>query len=374
MIESNKFFLQLKKKKVNFFAGVPDSVLKATKNFFERKNKKNHIVTANEGLSVAACIGHHLATGEMACAYMQNSGLGNAINPLISIAHKKVYSIPLLLLIGWRGAPGVKDEPQHIVKGKVTRDLLDLLDIKYCILNKTKDLTKLKKLIEYGKKKQQPVACLVKKGTLIDTSKSKIKFKFVSNIKRIDFIETLLNQISHNTNIVSTTGYTSRELHQIRLNKNLKKGKDFYMVGGMGHSGMVALGSSLSSNKTTLCLDGDGSVIMHLGSLANIGLFGRRNFKHILFNNYAHESVGGQETNSQNINFEKLINALGYKKYFLIDTNKKIKTSLKKFLKSKGPSFLEVRVKMGSVKDLARPKKLITIKNNYLSKYYDKKN
>ncbi len=371
MIESKIFFSHLKKKKINFFSGVPDSVLKATKSFFEKKNKKNHIVAANEGLSVAACIGHHLATGEMACAYMQNSGLGNAINPLISIAHKKIYSIPMLLLIGWRGAPGTKDEPQHLVKGAITRNLLDLLDIKYCILNNTKDFTKLKKLIDYGKKKKQPVACLVKKGTLIDTNKSKIRVKSISNIKRIDFIEILLNQISRDTNIISTTGYTSRELHQIRLNKNLKKGKDFYMVGGMGHSGMVALGSSLSSSKTTLCLDGDGSLIMHMGSLANIGLFGKRNFKHILFNNYAHESVGGQETNSQNINFEKLVYALGYKKYFLMNAKSKIKTSLQKFLKSSGPSFLEVKIEMGSIKDLIRPKKLIMVKNNYLGKNYD---
>ena len=370
MINVDNFFKFLKSNKVNFYTGVPDSILKKTKKHFENLNFKNHIPVNNEGSAVAAAIGYYLTTKKIACVYMQNSGLGNAINPLISIAHKKVYSIPVFLLIGWRGAPGVKDEPQHILKGAITVKLLKLLNIKYCILNKERDFLKVKKLINYSKKNKVPVACLIKKNILKGKKIDRIKYKNFSksNIQRKDFIKALIKSIKSSVKIISTTGYTSRELYQLRKKYNLNNGSDFYMVGGMGHSSMVALGASIHSKKQVICLDGDGSILMHMGSLANIGNLGNKNFKHILLNNYSHESVGGQKTFSEKMQFNKIAKGSGYKKYYFLNNKKKINQILKKFLISKGPSFLEVAIKHGSIENLTRPTNLNRIKKNFMNK------
>ena len=368
MIEVNKFFKFLNNNGINFFAGVPDSVLKNTKQNLERKNKKKHIITANEGSAIASCMGYFLATRKLSCAYMQNSGLGNAINPLISIAHKKVYSIPIFLMIGWRGSPGIKDEPQHLTKGAITPKLLKLLNIKYCILENESDFSKLKKLIIFSKKEKVAVACLISKNILISKKDSKKINIIKPGIRREDFIKILLNNINLKTNIISTTGYTSRELYQTRLKYNLNKGKDFYMVGGMGHSSMVALGLSIYTNKQVICLDGDGSVLMHMGALANIGRLAKNNYKHIVLNNFAHESVGGQRTFSENLNFRDLVRGAGYKKYFYLNKQKEIKIIIKKFLASNGPSMLEVAIKKGAMQNLLRVKNLINIKNKFMKK------
>ncbi len=366
MINVNSFFKFLSKNGVNFFSGVPDSVLKNTKWLLEKKNKKQHIITANEGSAIASSVGYFLATGKLPCAYMQNSGLGNAINPLVSIAHKKVYAIPILLLIGWRGAPGLKDEPQHQAKGAITPKLLRLLDIKYCVLNKAEDFIKLKQLIKFSKKNNKPVACLIKKNILSNPKKNFSFIKNKSEITREDLIKALLDKIKSKTKLISTTGFTSRELYQLRIKHKLKKGQDFYMVGGMGHSSMVALGTSLHTKKEVICLDGDGSLIMHMGSIANIGFSAERNFKHILLNNFSHESVGGQRTNSDNLNFKRLIEGAGYKKFFLVKNKKNINKILKKFLNCKGPCFLEVKIKEGAPRELTRPKNLIEVKKAFV--------
>ena len=368
MINVNKLFKFLNKKGINFYSGVPDSILKSSKTYLEKRKKRQHIIAANEGSAIAACVGYFLSTGKLSCAYLQNSGLGNAINPIISIAHKKVYSIPILLMIGWRGSPGIKDEPQHLAKGEITPKLLKLLNIKFCILNNKKDFIKLDKLINFSKKKKVVVACLIKKNVLKSDNKEKINHVFNSDIKRENFIEILLNSINKKTKLISTTGYVSRELYQLRKKYYLKKGQDFYMVGGMGHASMVALGVSLHTNKQVICLDGDGSAIMHMGSLTNIGNFANSNYKHILLNNFSHESVGGQKTFSENVNFASIATGAGYKKYFYINKRKNIKNILRKFLKTKGPSFLEVVIKTGSIKQLLRPKNLIKIKKKFMVK------
>ena len=222
MIETGKLFKFLEGNGINFFSGVPDSILKSTKWHLEKINKKKHIVAANEGSAIASCIGYFLSTGKLPCAYMQNSGLGNAINPLISIAHKNVYSIPIFILIGWRGAPGTKDEPQHLAKGAITTKLLKLLNIKYFILNNEKDFKNIKKIINFSKKNKTPVACLVKKNILFSKKQITFKRNFKFNLKREEFIKVLLKNLKSNSKIISTTGYTSRELYQIRLKYNLK--------------------------------------------------------------------------------------------------------------------------------------------------------
>ena len=368
MIDVKNLFKFLNQNGIKFFSGVPDSTLKNINWHLEKKSKKQHMIVANEGSAIASCIGYFLSTGKLSCAYMQNSGLSNAINPLISVAHKKVYSIPIFLMIGWRGSPGLKDEPQHLAKGSITLKLLKLLNIKYCVLNNENDFINLKKLINFSKKNNSTVACLFKKNILTSKDKFRQNNYVKSDIQRETFIKILLENISSKTNLISTTGYTSRELYQIRSKYNLRKGSDFYMVGGMGHSSMVALGVSLYKNTTVICLDGDGSMIMHLGSITNIGNFAKNNYKHILLNNFSHESVGGQKTGSENLNFQELAKGAGYKKYFYLNKKKNISKMVKKFLTSKGPSLLEVIIKQGIMKELLRPKNLVNVKNKFMEK------
>ena len=368
MIKVNSLIQKLKKNKIDFFCGVPDSVLKKFISSLNKYNFKN-IVTANEGTAISLASGYHLITKKLPCVYMQNSGLGNAINPLTSIAHEKVYSIPMLLIIGWRGAPGIKDEPQHEVKGLITTKLLNLLKIRYLILNKSKDLNKITTLIKYSKTKKVPVAILVKNNIFSDINfKTKHK-KNQKYISREFFFENFLKIVPKKTYLISNTGYTSRELYQIKKNKKINVGKDFYMVGGMGHASSLSLGVSLKTKVQTFCLDGDGSLLMHMGSLVTNAAFSKKNFKHILFNNNLHESVGDQKTMVNKINFLIFTKSLGYKNYYLIKEKKKIVEILKKFIKSVGPSFLEVKINPGTLNNLQRPKYLEKIKNEFMKKF-----
>jgi phosphonopyruvate decarboxylase len=297
---------------------------------------------------------------------MQNSGLGNAINPLISICHSKVYSIPLILMIGWRGSPKENDEPQHQLKGKITPSILKLLNIKFSVLNNFRDLKKIKNLINYSKYKKRPVAFLIKNNTLSLDSNFEKDNKLKNYLTREAVINGLLNVIKKNTRIISTTGYTSRELFQIRKNKKYKNGKDFYMVGGMGHASMTSLGYSLSSKNQVICLDGDGSLIMHMGSLISTGLKSKSNFKHILLNNGAHESVGDQKIDTFKVNFKNISKGFGYNNYYFAKNNLSFHQNLKYFLKSKGPSFFEVHIRSESIKNLSRPKDFIKVKENFI--------
>jgi phosphonopyruvate decarboxylase len=367
MINANDLFFLLKKNKINFFTGVPDSVLKTFSDILDLQKKEiTNIITANEGSAVALAAGNYLSTQKPALVYMQNSGLGNAINPLISICHKQVYSIPMVLMIGWRGSTNENDEPQHQLKGKITREILKLLDIKFLILKNLKDIKKIESLIHYSKYTKTPVALLIKNHTLYLENNYKKNIKSKYSLTREIVINELLNKIKKNTRIISTTGYTSRELFQIRKNKKYKNGKDFYMVGGMGHSSMMSLGYSLNSKNQVICLDGDGSLIMHMGSLISTGLKSKSNFKHILLNNGSHESVGNQKIDSFKVNFKKISKGLGYKNYYLAKNNLSFQKNIKYFLKSKGPSFFEVHIRSESIKNLSRPKNLIKIKENFI--------
>ena len=292
------------------------------KNFvkLDKLPEKKHIRASNEGSAVGVAAGYHLSSNKIACVYMQNSGLGNAINPLASICHKDIYSIPVLLMIGWRGAPSMpKTEPQHMVKGRMTVSLLKSLGIKHIILDSDKDLSKLKKLMQYSKQNNMPVACLIRKSLSSTNINKKIK-KEIGGVERFDAIKTLLEKIEKRTYIISTTGYTSRELFEIQKAKNYKFVRSFYNVGGMGHASTIALSTSYQKKNDTICLDGDGSVLMHMGSLNMFGKYAKKNFKHILFNNYSHQSVGSQKTISDNVNFKLLSKSMNYKRYVKIRT------------------------------------------------------
>ena len=362
MIKVEALINILKKNKCEFFTGVPDSVLKELSFFLQ--DKKNHIVAANEGSAASIGIGYYLATNKIPCIYMQNSGLSNALNPIISIAHNKVYSIPLILVIGWRGSPGIKDEPQHNVKGRITKQLLKLLDIDFTILRKKNDLNKLNIQIKSAKKNKSIVACLIEQGTLISKNK-KVKKDYYKLNKEF-FLKKLLNNIPTKSKIISSTGYNSRELMYLKQQYKFSGYKDFYMVGGMGHTSSVALGYSLSNKNKTFCIDGDGSFLMHLGSIKTVAKFAEKNYKYILLNNNSHDSVGGQSTNVDTINFKKLSESLGFKEFYSISNKNGLNTTLKNFIKSKNTSFLEVKVTNNKIKKLPRPENLIKIKNEFM--------
>ena len=365
MIKINSIINLLSKNNSNFFTGVPDSVLKELSSFLQNKKKTNHIIATNEGAAVSLGIGHYLSTKKVPCIYMQNSGLSNALNPLISLAHEKVYSIPLILIIGWRGSPKIKDEPQHKVKGKITESILKLLNIKYTIIRSNNDLKKFDQQIKIAKKKNTIVACLIEQGTLEKNINTNKKKDFYTLNKEI-FLKTLLQSLEKNTKIISSTGYNSRELMYLREKYKIKNSNDFYMVGGMGHTSSVALGYSLFSKKKTICIDGDGSFLMHLGSIKTAGTFARKNFKYILLNNNVHDSVGGQSTYSNDINFEKLSKSLGFKKFFSIKDDKNLKKNIQNYLNGNSLNFLEVKVSNNKIKKLPRPTDLIKIKKLFM--------
>jgi len=366
MIYSEDLIRVLKKNKISFFTGVPDSVLKNLSYYIDDYKEPFHKIAVNEGSAVGIGVGYYLSTKKIPCIYMQNSGLGNAINPIISIAHKKVYSIPLLLLIGWRGSPSSQDEPQHMIKGKITKQLLSLLGINFCVLESNKDFKKLSKLIAKSRSEKKIVACLIKNKCLKLKNRKKNNLRISYSLTREKFLNVLLRLIKKDSKIVSSTGHTSRGLMKIRSKSKLNKGKDFYMVGGMGHTNSVTLGMCLQSKKPIICLDGDGSLLMHLGSMFSNGIKKKSNFKHILLNNNSHESVGGQLTGAHKIDFNKLSKSLGYQNYFKITKEKEMSLILKKFLNNKKLSFLEVLLKSNIDQNLPRPGNLIEIKNNFM--------
>ena len=370
MIDVKKLVDQLKNNKINFFTGVPDSVLKNFTNYIDTDKKCENLILTNEGSAVATGIGYYLSTKKIPAVYMQNSGLGNSLNPLISISHEEVYKIPLLLIIGWRGAPNLKDEPQHLAKGEITRQILKLCGIKFCVLENEKDLLKLKKLISFSRKNKRIIACLIKNNTLQTIKKSKKLFTKLrkNDITRAFFVERFLKCIDSNYKIVSSTGYLSRELYS-KIQKQKLDINPFYMVGGMGHASVVSLGYALESKKKTICLDGDGSFLMHMGSAVSIANYSKKNFKYILLNNKSHESVGGQSTNIDKMNVKLFAKSVGYKKYFYLSKKSDSLKVIKSFLKSDGPSFLEVDIKINKLEnELPRPKDLLKVKKNFLKK------
>lgn len=356
----------LKGSNINFFTGVPDSILKNLSSSLSRLGKKNHVITANEGGAVSLATGYHLASKKIPVVYFQNSGLGNAINPITSMVHKEIYSIPMIFFIGWRGCPGINDEVQHKVQGKITLKQLQLLNIKYYIFNKKNYVKNLKTLIKYVRKNSQPAAFIFKNKDLNDSTSNEKNYRknFNKGIIRSDFISKLTKN-SKNSRIIATTGFTSRELFQIRKDSKLNNFKDFYMVGAMGHASMVALGYSLIKKQKIICLDGDGAFLMHQGSSTIVAKFGDKNFKYILLNNGCHESVGEQPTAINNINLKKFALSIGYKKYYLLNKKSLINKTIKLFINSDGPSFLEVKIKTGSLKNLLRIKNLKLVKKNF---------
>lgn len=359
MVSPELFIKTLSANGVSFFAGVPDSLLKNVCAYItDHLPKEQNLITANEGTAVGVAAGHYLATGQIPMVYMQNSGLGNTVNPLLSLADEKVYSIPILLMIGWRGEPGVHDEPQHVKQGEVTLSLLETMGIPYIILpeDEISAASSIDAIVEDCKKTGKPHAIVIKKGTF---GPYKLQNKAVNTypVCREEALKLVAEQLPQDAIIVSTTGKLSRELYEYRDETGKSHESDFLTVGSMGHSSSIALGIALARpERKVFCFDGDGAFIMHMGALTSIGNMAPKNFIHVLFNNGAHESVGGQPTIGFNIDVEAIANACGYTHAVSVMTKDEINAAISKALHNQGPSLIEIRVSINSRENLGRPK------------------
>ena len=343
----------------DFYTGVPDSQLKALCNYLMNTygiDPKHHIIAANEGNCTALAAGYHLATGKVPVVYMQNSGEGNIINPVASLLNDKVYAIPVVFVVGWRGEPGIHDEPQHIYQGEVTVKLLEDMDIKTFVIGKeTTDeevataMEEFRSVLAAGK----DVAFVIRKGAL--SYDEKVIYKNDNTMIREEIIQHIV-KASGEDPIVSTTGKASRELFETRVANGQSHKFDFLTVGSMGHSSSIALGVAINKPETTVwCVDGDGAVLMHMGSMAVLGANKPKNMIHVVINNGAHETVGGMPTVAGNIDLVAVAKACGYPYAVSVDSFEKLDSELEAAKKRRCLSLIEVKCSIGAREDLGRP-------------------
>lgn len=358
MIRPEYFIEKLRENGIDCFAGVPDSLLKNICAYItDHCDAEHNIIAANEGAAVGIAAGHYLATGKPACVYMQNSGEGNIINPLASLTDEEVYNIPVLLLIGWRGRPGVHDEPQHVKQGKVTTGLLNVMGVNYEVLSKEED--KAEKQIAKAVKalqNKEVFALVIEKDTFENYKLQNVEVNDLT-MTREDAIQTVAAALGEKDCIVSTTGMISRELFEYRAAKNQGHERDFLTVGSMGHASQIALGIAMAKkDRRVWCFDGDGATIMHMGSMAIVASKAPQNYVHVVFNNGAHDSVGGQPTVGLKVSLPMVAEACGYFHIYSVATKDELKEILNTVnADNNGPVFLEVKVKKGNRKDLGRP-------------------
>ena len=357
MIRPEYFIEKLRKNGIDCFAGVPDSLLKNMCAYItDHFDDAHNIITANEGAAIGLAAGHYLATGQPACVYMQNSGEGNIINPLASLTDKEVYNIPVLLLIGWRGRPGVHDEPQHVKQGKVTTGLLNVMGINYEVLAKEEEKAE-KQIVKAIKALQnkEAFALVIEKDTFDEYKLQNIEVNNLS-MSREEAIQIVAAAPGERDCIVSTTGMISRELFEYRSAQNQGHERDFLTVGSMGHASQIALGIALAQpDRRVWCFDGDGAAIMHMGSMAIVANKAPQNYIHVVFNNGAHDSVGGQPTVGLKMDLPGVAKAVGYKNAYSVDNKDGMVRVLNEAKLHEGPVLVEVKVKKGNRKDLGRP-------------------
>jgi phosphonopyruvate decarboxylase len=358
MIRPSFFIDTLQKHDIDFYAGVPDSLLKNICAYIsDHLDSRHNIIAANEGGAMGIAAGYHLATSKIPVVYMQNSGEGNIINPLASLTDKEVYNIPVLLLIGWRGKPGVHDEPQHVKQGKVTLPLLDTMGINYQVLSQEESVaeTQIAEAVAYMKQTNEVFALVVEKNTF-DTYVLQNKVENALTLSREEAIQTVAAALGPKDCIVSTTGMISRELFEYRTAVGQSHERDFLTVGSMGHASQIALGIALEKpDRHVWCFDGDGAVIMHMGAMAITASKAPANFLHVLFNNGAHASGGGQPTVGLDIDVPAIAKAVGYKHAFSVDSAEVLQEILRSPEILEGPTLIQVCVRKGNRKDLGRP-------------------
>lgn len=359
MIRAPFFYDTLASHNIDFYAGVPDSLLKNLCAYItDHADAAHHIIAANEGGAMGLATGHYLATGQIPVVYMQNSGEGNIINPLASLTDPDVYNIPVLLVIGWRGKPGVHDEPQHVKQGKITTGLLNVMGIDYTVLSKEEDKAEvqIQKAVAYMQATKQCYALIIEKDTFDAYTLQNVETNDLT-MSREEAIQTVAAALGEKDAIVSTTGMISRELFEYRTVMNQGHERDFLTVGSMGHASQIALGIALAKqDRSVWCFDGDGASIMHMGSMAIVANKAPRNYIHVVFNNGAHDSVGGQPTVGLKIDLPAVAKAVGYSQVFSVDNKESLQAVLSSLSSSTGgATFIEVKVKKGNRKDLGRP-------------------
>ena len=357
MIRPEFFIETLREKGIDCFAGVPDSLLKSICAYItDHFDAAHNIIAANEGAAIGLAAGHYLATCQPACVYMQNSGEGNIINPLASLTDQEVYNIPVLLLIGWRGRPGVHDEPQHVKQGKVTTGLLNVMGVDYEVLSKDED--KAAEQIEKAFKalaNKEVFALVIEKDTFEDYLLQNVEVNDLTMFRE-EAIQTVAASLGEKDCIVSTTGMISRELFEYRASMNQGHERDFLTVGSMGHASQIALGIALAQPERRIwCFDGDGAAIMHMGSMAIVADKAPKNYVHVVFNNGAHDSVGGQPTVGLKIDLPAIAKAVGYKTTYMVDNKEELNVILSEAKSLNGPVLIEIKVKKGNRNNLGRP-------------------
>ena len=343
----------------DFYTGVPDSQLKALCNYLMDVygiDPEHHVIAANEGNCTALAAGYHLATGKVPVVYMQNSGEGNIINPVASLLNDKVYAIPVVFIVGWRGEPGIHDEPQHIYQGEVTVKLLEDMDIATFIIGKETTDEEVEKAMEHFRTvlaSGKDVAFVVRKGALTDAPK--VEYKNANTMIREEIIRHIV-KASGEDPIVSTTGKASRELFETRVANGQSHKYDFLTVGSMGHSSSIALGVAINKPEQRIwCVDGDGAVLMHMGSMAVVGANKPKNLIHVVINNAAHETVGGMPTVAGQIDLVAVAKACGYPNAVCVDTFEDLDRELEAAKGRKELSLIEVKCSIGAREDLGRP-------------------
>lgn len=343
----------------DFYTGVPDSQLKALCNYLMNKygiDAGHHIIAANEGNCVALAAGYHLATGKIPVVYMQNSGEGNIINPAASLLNEKVYAIPMIFVVGWRGEPGIHDEPQHIYQGEVTIRLLEDMGIQTFVLGRDASEEEFKSairgfqpLLAAGK----DVAVVVRRGAL--SYDGSVEYKNGYTMNREEIIRHLV-KVTGEDPVISTTGKASRELFETRAANGQSHKYDFLTVGSMGHSSSIALGVAINKpDKKIWCIDGDGAVLMHMGAMAVIGANQPKNLVHVVINNEAHETVGGMPTVAGNIDLVGVAKACGYPYAVCVNNFNDLDRELVAAKERESLSLIEVKSSIGARADLGRP-------------------
>lgn len=359
MIDPKVFLSILQAKGIDFFTGVPDSQLKEFgSTLLCELPQEKHVIAANEGNALGIAMGHYMATARPAAVYMQNSGLGNIVNPLTSLADKEVYAVPALLIIGWRGEPGRKDEPQHVKQGRISPALLETLEVPYRIMGAEDNPEAIvDDILEEMQRVSMPAALLIKAGTFSKATKKAAvpSPENIPTMQREAAIAAILGVLKDDDCLLATTGKTGRELFELRVARG-ESPRDFLTVGGMGHCSSIALGAALAKpDRRVVCLDGDGALIMHMGAMGIVGSLRPQNFIHVVCNNFCHESVGGQPTCAASMDFIAIAKASGYASQHSARSLEEISSIFSALATAPGPHFVELILAKGSRDDLGRP-------------------
>lgn len=356
MIAPERLYQFLQEKGISFYTGVPDSLLKYFLKYIQEHAADNeHIITANEGLAIALASGYHLSTGKLPLVYLQNSGLGNIINPLTSLADKEMYAIPILLLIGWRGKPGTSDEPQHLKMGRITIPLLDVLGVPFYLLddNEASSFEKINQAIREATVQQKPVALLAPEE--IFEKYEGVTIPEMYSLVREEVIKKIIAHLKGDEMVICTTGKTGREFYEQNNDAGKKISKYLLSVGAMGLANHIALGLQNKPGEKIIMLDGDGALLMHLGALPSLAHHASYHFIHIVLNNGSHESVGGQPTEGYTADLCRIAGASGYQQTIRINDEKNLEHWLNNDLSAGGIQFVEIRINKNSRASLGRP-------------------